>query len=790
MPSETAGTSTADGLLRHPEVDRSKLEGGPWDGRALSYIPRRPLPIDPSLELHTEFAADIDVVTYQVLRSRFWNVNLDHSDTIRRVSGSPLIVYQDDLNTSLLTEDGDTFMSGPSVQYFTGYGDLVVKWTLEHRSASPGIEPGDMFLQNDPYIGTCQQMDAMVYAPVFWEGKLFGWIYNSCHVGDIGGELPGSFCPSAPDIFHEPTPVPPIKLVRGGALQADVHDVFVRMSRTPDLVALQLRSQIAGANLAVARLHELLEQFGATTVKGAMRRIIRDCSRAISERLQRLPDGTWREAVYISSAGPDDRALHRLAGTLSKHGDRITYTNRGTDAQYFAANCTYAAWRSVFLAGVCTFLAPDQLYCPAAALDHVQFEPVPGTLNVASFPAAVTPLVGTILSMYLGSQTLSKMLMCGPEDLKQYANATGGVAAPGWWVASGIDRNGRFVADLTGDPLNGAIGAFPLRDGVDTGGAWWWPHSTAGNAEEWEQSLPFIYLYRGERPNSGGPGRWRGGNGLAACALAHKTERLDVAIIATDPAINGSKGLAGGFPGHPGNGLAQWGTPIRSLFAAGKMPRDYDELVGLLGDFARQSPKAEFTLGADDLLVFDYVAGGGFGDPLKRDPALVAADVADGTVTADVAAAVYGVVLSHAGKADVEATERERGQGRRERLKAAEPPRKPGFGRAAQKSVVFEGLATAIDASGATFWACADCGHALAPVEDNYKLGASVLERNPATVAGLRYPDPSDFCSDAFVLRQYLCPDCGELFSTELCRPSDEPLWDIALTAPSAGDSR
>ena len=65
-----------------------------------------------------------------------------------------------------------------------------------------------------------------------------------------------------------------------------------------------------------------------------------------------------------------------------------------------------------------------------------------------------------------------------------------------------------------------------------------------------------------------------------------------------------------------------------------------------------------------------------------------------------------------------------------------------------------------------------------------------MLERNPATVAGLRYPDPSDFCSDAFVLRQYLCPDCGELFSTELCRPSDEPLWDIALTAPSAGDSR
>lgn len=784
------GSSTADGVLRHPEVDHDRLEGGPWDGRAFSYIPRRPLPVAPDLELDTEFDPDIDPVSYQVLRSRFWNVNLDHSDTIRRLSGSPLIVYQDDLNTSLLTEDGDTFMSGPSVQYFTGYGDLVVKWTLENRSGNPGIEPGDMFLQNDPYIGTCQQMDAMLYAPVFWQGKLFCWTYNSCHVGDIGGMAPGSFCPEAPDIFNEPVPVPPVKLVSRDVLQNDVHDLFVRMSRTPDLIALQLRSMIAGVRLTISRLTELLERFGPATVKGAMRRIIRDSSEAISKRLQRLPDGTWREDTFISSAGPGDRAVHRVSGTLEKRGDRLRFSNRGTDPQFFAANSTYAAWRSVHLAGVCTLLAPDQLYCPAAALDHTEFDPVPGTINVASFPAAVTPLVGTILSVYLGSQTLSKMLMCGPDDLAALANASGGVAAPAWWVGSGIDRNGRFVADLTGDPLNGAIGAFPNRDGIDTGGAWWWPHSTSGNAEEWEQSLPFVYLYRGERANSGGPGRWRGGNGLEVAVVAHKTEGLDVAIVATDPAVNGSKGLAGGYPGHPGNARASFGSPIRELMEDGRLPSDYPDLEALLPELARQSPKASFTLAGDDVLAFDYVAGGGFGDPLARDPELVAADVADGAVTPEFADTVYGVVLADDGAVDAAATEKARDEARAERRAAAvwaDGERRPEQLDPAGLEPVYGSLAHGHAADGEEVWACGDCGTALGPFGANYKDGAKVIVRNPAAIDGVGYPDPTDFSDQEVVIRQFVCPGCGDLFASELSLPQDPPLWDLQLAAREGG---
>ena len=189
----TMVSSTPDGVLRHDEVDRAQLQGGPWDGTVYSYIPPAKRQIDPALLLHEDFNLEIDPITYQVLRSRFWNMNLDHSDTVKRVSGSPVIVYMEDFNTSLLTESGDSIVCGPSIQYFTGYGDLVVKWTLEHRSGNPGIEDGDIFLQNDPYVGTAHQIDTQLYAPIFWEGKLFCWVFGNCHVGDIGGINPGSF---------------------------------------------------------------------------------------------------------------------------------------------------------------------------------------------------------------------------------------------------------------------------------------------------------------------------------------------------------------------------------------------------------------------------------------------------------------------------------------------------------------------------------------------------------------------------------------------------------------------
>ncbi|MGP0027422.1 MAG: hydantoinase B/oxoprolinase family protein, partial [Streptosporangiaceae bacterium] len=764
-------TSTVDGVIRNAQIDIESLPEGPWDGKWYSYAPPLHLNIDPSVVLHEDFDHDVDPVTYQVLRSRFWNLNLDHSDTTKRVSGSPLIVYMDDFNTSLLTECGDTLVCGPSIQYFTGHGDMAVKWTLENRSSNPGIREGDVFIQNDPYIATTHQMDVMIYQPLFWDGKLFAWIMNTAHVGDIGGVDAGSFCPGAPDMFHESTPVPPMLLVRQGVMQRDVAEMFVRKSRTPDMIALQLRSQIAGVRATRERFLQMIEEFGPLTVKGAMRRMIKDASEAVGRRLEQVPDGTWRETIYIGSAGPGDRDVHRLQTTLTKSGDRLIFTNEGTDPQFSAANGTLAGWRSGAVCASSALLGYDQLYCPAGVADHLEFRPIPGTMNVAKYPGAVSPGTASIISVYLASQVISKMLLAGPPEVHDVSNAAGGVSLPGWWVAAGYDRNGKFVADLTGDSLNGAIGAFAWRDGVDTGGAWWWPRSKSGNAEEWETALPILYLYRRERIDSGGPGRWRGGNGMEAAIMPHKTNDLSCLIISSDPAINTTPGLAGGMPGHSGDYRFARDTDMRDRFAEGKLPDGPEELEALIGGIDRISPKASEAVTTADVFCISYSAGGGFGDPFERPPGSVADDVRAHRITARAALDHYGVVLDESGDVDAGETDARRASLRQRRLARAtlrNGERGAAVDPSATVSVSSE-LGVGFVANDAV-WVCMKCRHELASVKENFKLGAAMLQDSPELVDARMNPKPSDFCDVSFVLRQFICPSCGVSLSIDCCR--------------------
>ncbi|MHB1930631.1 MAG: hydantoinase B/oxoprolinase family protein, partial [Acidimicrobiales bacterium] len=188
------------------------------DSLAFGYLPGERIVVDPSVVFHTEADPDPDPITYEVVRSKFWNLNMDHEETIRLVSGSNIVIEGYDFNASILTEEGEGVVFGPSNLFFAGCADLCAKWTLEHRSANPGIHDGDVFIQNDPWVGTNHQMDVAVFGPVFWEGRLFGWVYNAVHQREIGGIEPGGFIQSATDVHTEPTFWPPTKFVEGGVL--------------------------------------------------------------------------------------------------------------------------------------------------------------------------------------------------------------------------------------------------------------------------------------------------------------------------------------------------------------------------------------------------------------------------------------------------------------------------------------------------------------------------------------------------------------------------------------------
>jgi N-methylhydantoinase B len=247
------------------------------------------------------------------------------STAFRAVSGSPVAMYALDLNPSILTEDAEFVYFGPYMQYMSGVTDTQVKWTLENRADNPGINDGDMFLANDPWVGAAHQMDVMLLCPVFWKGELFCWVTNCLHQYDIGGITPGSFCPSARDAFDEGILIPPVKIVEGNEIRKDIEDVYLRSSRKPSAVALDFRAQLAGNMTAKDRVTSLLKKYGADTVKGVMRKILDDGEKAFLKKLAKLPDGVWKDRTYVECCRPGDRQAHRVMLTLKKKNGKLIF---------------------------------------------------------------------------------------------------------------------------------------------------------------------------------------------------------------------------------------------------------------------------------------------------------------------------------------------------------------------------------------------------------------------------------------------------------------------------------
>ena len=186
----------------------------------------------------------------------------------------------------------------------------------------------------------------------------------------------------------------------------------------------------------------------------------------------------------------------------------------------------------------------------------------------------------------------------------------------------------------------------------------------------------------------------------------------------------------------------------------------------------------------------DYPGGGGFGDPLTRDPEMVRDDVALATLTAATAALRYGVVLAESGKVDDLATDDLRAKMLKARLDdAVMPDGKRGNVVTTDGThpcrEIGDGLMAVLD-DGRAVWACQRCGTSLGSVDENFKDASARLDTDPHVLDPKMYPDVADFCDVPMVLRQYLCPSCGLMLSVQLSRPDDPPTWEVKLDPTSA----
>lgn len=746
-----------------------------WDGRTYPYIPPKQLNVHASLPLHSEAEEKIDPVTYEVVRHAMWNINVEHGNTIMKISGSPSCAYGHDFNPSLMDENGDFVFFGPFLQYLSSATGSAVKWTMEYRSDNPGIHDGDIFLTNDPWIGATHQSDVALIAPVFWEGKLFCWVGNTLHQWDMGGTAPGGFNPMAVDVFWESGCIPPIKIVEGGVLRKDLEEEYMRRSRMPQLVALDLRAEIAGCNVARERLLALIARYGAATVKGVMRKLQDDSEKAFLKRLATIPDGTWRESSWIELKGPGDRHLYRNALSLTKRGSTLVFSNEGSDPQDGTLNCTLVAWKGAIASMVCSQMLFDQMFVVEGAYRHMEFDVTPGTISCATFPAAVSAAPPGVLlqTIALSGLVISKMLSCSSdEQLRTEVQSCMGAAMYPVCAFNGIDQRGAPYASFLLDPVGAALAGLSWKDGVDTGGWPWDLQSTMPNVEDNEWFYPILYLWRKELVNSGGAGKYRGGNSGELAFIPHGTEHISLFTASGHCAVPGP-GLHGGLSPATTKFRLQRGAEVRQqLHATRRMPTSAEELQGKTEFVA---PKAfDVSQTPADAFLLSWAGAGGYGDPLERDPARVVLDVQRGNVTQAWAHEAYGVVLDHQGEADLVATDKRRTKLRKARLRNATKRDRHKIDTTHALRVA-EGL---LLASG--LLACSKCEHEICSAAENYKLHCVLIER-PVKATNPYVLDPKVYVDDKMVFRNYACPSCGLLLQTEMARPSDPPLWDIQL---------
>jgi N-methylhydantoinase B len=453
--------------------------------------------------------------------------------------------------------------------------------------------------------------------------------------------------------------------------------------------------------------------------------------------------------------------------TLKKQGKKLIFENHGTDPQAGGINATYSGWRGAIMVALNELMCWEQYYAVGGALRHVEFNPTPGTLNCADFPASVStaPVQCMEISLYPAYNVLSKMIYPDPE-LRRDVMCIGGTSQWPATIFRGIDQWGERFGYLLVDPIGGAIGAFSHADGISTGGQARTPICKLPNVEHTEQSFPVLFLYRKEIRDSGGAGKWRGGLSAESCFIPHGTDQITHDTLSSGNAIPTSTGMMGGHPGAVNRYRFLKASNVAEKIKASELVNDIDELKG--ESETLQLRQQDFVQNPTDVYAVLWSAAGGFGDPLERDPAKVATDVDNGDVSVEAAKAIYGVVLG-----DAEATERERNRIRDLRINNATPS-----GKKVDAPVRY--LATENLAVRGRRYACAKCAADLGSIEDNYKR--SCIQKDlPIEASNPIVGDPKRFIDPQVQFRQFACPGCGLLIESEIAVADEPVLRDVEL---------
>lgn len=719
-------------------------------------------------------AQALDPVTYEVIRHRMWSINEEGSATVVHVSGSP-VVHATDYNFGIYTADGEMAVIGIYLLVPIYTGAMAIR---EFLARYDDIEPGDVFIINDPYIAAEHQNDVQFCTPFFYDGELIAWLGCMAHQVDLGGTDPGSWCTTATDVYQEGLRIPPGRIVRRGEVNRELWNIITANSRMSFVVSNDFTAFLAGLRVASERMTELCDKYGPDLVKATMQQSIEASERQLRELLRSLPDGVFEHTSYLDRPAPDGGVeLLEVPCRLEKADDRLVFDFSGSTPQSPGYGMATRAGTigAVATAMLCTFgsevpwnhgiMRPVEMRAPdGLCVTAVEPMPVSGGAAAANW-VAMSAATGALAKLMSLSERYESFAF-GPGD--------------GSWQLSqfgGTDQYGQPFAAMYLDSLLWGGPAFSFRDGVDSGGAMVILGGGTQDVEQQEMRQPLMYLWRREVPDSGGPGRFRGGNGIEFALTPIDTDQV-VGVLGTHGvALPNRTGIFGGLPGSCARYERVSDTDVFSQLRAGRMPRSLEEVGGALEVLPGVTPQV--TVRAGEAFNCILQNGGGYGDPILRDPRQVAADVTGRAVTADVADRVYGVVL-HDGEVDLAATEVRRAEIRADRRARMAPPvESPGKeppGHREDRSRWGESLLLRSNGDGTLVAWCAHCDALLGEV------GAGGWERLVARLV-LDEGDLGPLVKVAASLNvvQWVCPNCVTALWTDVVPVEGKTWHDVQL---------
>ena len=547
----------------------------------------------------------MDAITIQILRNKIASLVDEMHYHFYRSGYSTIIRESRDFSCVVVDRYGGLIVAPPMFFHAPVYRHLVGR-ILDTYGKAGAINEGDVFVSNHPYEGGLPHVSDMAFvAPVFADGEIVAFAGSIAHKADVGGAVPGSTSANATEMYHEGLLLPPVKIFEGGQRVPDIERIILTNSRQPDLMRGDIHAQIAVTQMGAARVKELCERFGATTLTESFAAILKGAADELRSAIARLPKGESSAEGLLDNDGVVLDQPLKLAVAVTIKDGIASFDFSGSDPQARGpVNLRPSMVEACVFYSLIGSLGPH-LHFNDGMRDVVRLTFAPRTVVNADPPAPVSNY--QMVNLLLVDVILEALARFNPQRAIAHSGASSALS-----IAWSRGRPGQSTMqyEIMGSAYGGGAG----HDGT-TGTATHLSNLHTTPIEILESEYPCRITRFDVVPDSGGRGQWRGGLALRReyALLEDATVIRRFNKIKFPPA-----GLARGMAGAPARFVVRLGT---------------DQEV--------ETPSsARFELKAGERFLLQSAGGGGYGDPARRDADAIARDVAEGYVTANAQANV------------------------------------------------------------------------------------------------------------------------------------------------------